>query len=279
MLRRGFYSLIGILLILASLAGLAISVVGIIGVWRVEQSIETGVENTLGVLETTLNSTDDGIEIAGQSLGQAADSLSTLAGVFRTTGKSVRDSMPLLDSFGQISTQDIPQTIKKTQTALRSAQSSAKIIDSTLQIITAIPFLPIDRYEPEVSLDEALGEASASLDPISDSLSLMTKSVRASASNLGAVAEQLDAAAANIEDIKGSLSEAHQVTTQYKEVISTLKQQLDIARSNLPGQLNLIAWFITIALVWLGLTQVGLMMQGLEMLGLHFVKPDKPSRV
>jgi methyl-accepting chemotaxis protein len=277
MLRRGFYFFIGILLIVAALAGLAISIVGIVGVWRVEQTMKAGVADTLDVLETTLNTTDDGLEIAGRSLDQAAASLSSLSTVFQTTGNSVRDSIPFLDTFGQITTQEIPETIQRTQTALQSAQSSAKVIDSTLQILTSIPFLPIERYDPEASLDDALGEASASLAPISDSLSLMSESVSNSADNLGAVAEQLDAMATNIGDIKSSLAEAKIVTTQYLEVISTLKEQLEAARNNLPGQLDVIAWFVTIALVWLGLTQIGLMMQGLEMMGLNF-KPGGPSR-
>jgi len=278
MLRRGFYSLIGVLVIVAALAGLAISIAGIIGVWRVQQAIHTGVVDTLALLDTTLGATDDALDIAGRSLDQATTSLDAMVGVFQTTGKSVRDSLPLLDTFSQVTTEDIPGTIERTQTALQSAQSSAKFIDSTLQVLTAIPFLSMDRYNPQVSLAGALGEASASLDPIATSLSQMNKSLDSSAENLITVAEQLDAVAANVGDIRDSLAQAQRVTTQYMGVTSKLKQQLGLARSNLPGLLDGVAWFVTIALLWLGLTQIGLMMQGLEMMGLHFVKPSDPSR-
>jgi methyl-accepting chemotaxis protein len=278
MLRRGFYSLIGILLIAAALAGLVISVVGIVGIWRVEQSLSVGLEDTLDLLDTTLETTDDGLEIAGKSLDQAAESFSSLAGVLQTTGKTVRGSIPLLDSISKTTTQEIPAVIERTQAALESAQSSAKFVDATLRLLTAIPFLTIERYDPEVSLADALGEASATLDPISESLSQMNESVSDSATNLSAIAEQLDTMAVNVKAIKGSLTEAKQVTTQYLEVVSTLRQQLDQARGTLPGQLEAIAWFVTVALVWLGLTQVGLMMQGLEMMGLSFLRPDNPPR-
>ncbi len=278
MLRRGLYSLIGILLIAAALAGLVISIVGIVGVWRVEQSLSVGLADTLDLLETTLATTDDGLEIAGQSLDQAAESFSTLAGVLQTTGKTVRGSIPLLDSISETTTQEIPSVIERTQAALESAQSSAKFIDSTLQLLTSIPFLTIEQYDPDASLADALGEASASLEPINESLSQMNESVEDSAANLSAIAEQLDTMAVNIEDIKSSLSEAKQVTTQYLEVVSTLRQQLQSAKSSLPGQLEIVTWFITVALVWLGLTQVGLMMQGLEMMGLSFFRHDSPPR-
>ncbi len=44
----------------------------------------------------------------------------------------------------------------------------------------------------------------------------------------------------------------------------------------MPRTLDGISTFITIALIWLALSQLGLLMQGLEMLGLNFVK-EKPE--
>lgn len=278
MLRSRFYSVVGILLILAALAGLVISVAGIVGVWRVQQAVNAGLGRTLDVLETTLDATDDGLEIADQSLDQATASLDSLSGVLQTTGKTVRDSIPLFNTFAHVATEDIPAAIERTQTALDSAQSSARFIDTTLRLVTSIPFLSLERYNPEVPLSDALGEASASLDPISTSLSDLQESVATSAENLATVAEQLDAMSASIEDIQTSLAGAKEVTRKYLQVVSTLNRQLGTARENLPVRVNAIAWFLTIALAWLALTQIGLLIQGLEMLGLLIVRPSRQPR-
>ena len=72
--------------------------------------------------------------------------------------------------------------------------------------------------------------------------------------------------------IKTSLSDAQGVTDQYLTVLEDLGEQVEISKKKLPAALGSISWFITIALVWLALTQLGLLMQGAEMLGLNFVK-------
>ena len=66
------------------------------------------------------------------------------------------------------------------------------------------------------------------------------------------------------------------MTTQYLDVLEDLELQLDKTRENMPRTLDGISTFITIALIWLALSQLGLLMQGLEMLGLNFVK-EKPE--
>lgn len=271
-MRRSVFFFLGILLIAASLAGLVISAAGIAGVWRFEKDLQTGLERTLNLLDTNLQTTADGLHVADNSLDKATGSLDTLEEAIQATKKSVHDSVPLIDTVTQLTTLDLPNTISSTQQALGSAQSSARIVDSTLTMLTAIPLLRVSPYQTQGSLGDALGDVSASLDQIPQSLSSMDESLSNARANLSTTEEQLSAIALDVSDISTSISDAKGVTKQYLQIVSGLQQQLAIARNNWPGYMDAVAWFVTVALVWLGLTQVGLLVQGLEMMGLNLAK-------
>ncbi len=278
-MKRATFSFLGILLIAASLSGMAISVFGIVGLWRIEADIKTSMDDTLALLDTALQTTSDGLGIAAQSLEQADDSLGLLADTIRTTGKSVEETLPLIDALSTVTTQDLPQTIATSQQAIQSARVSANVIDGAMRTLSAIPLLGITGYNNTAPLSASLAELSRSLNPISTSLASIEEPLAASKGNLSAIGASSAEIAANVADIQTSLSQAREVTGQYQGLVETLLQQVVKARQNVPATLDRVAWFLTIALAWLGVAQIGLMMQGLEMLGLEFTqeKRDTPE--
>jgi septation ring formation regulator EzrA len=273
-MTRSLSHFIGTLLIAASVAGLAISLFGVISVWRIDRSMIQEIDSTLALLDTTLQATSDGINLAQQSLDQANASLATLITTIETTGQSVHDTIPLIETLNQVATKKVPETISKTQAALTSAEASAQAIDSTLTLISSIPFLSVQPYDTQTPLAGALKEVSASLDPIAESLSSMDQSLQDSSTNLANIEKQFVQIAADLKAINKSVAEAETITAQYLKVVAALQDRVNNARNKLPATLNGLAWFITIVLIWLGLTQIGLMMQGLEMMGLEFLKQD-----
>jgi hypothetical protein len=271
-MRRSPSSIVGILLLIAAVAGLMISLAGIVGVWRITAGIKTGMATTAAMLETTLQATADGLEIARLSLTQADESLETLAETVDTAGQSLGDTAPLIASLTQVTSTDLPETIRTTQGALVSAQASAETIDSTLRLITAIPLLPIQPYAPEVPLGQALQEVSDSLDAIPESLSSMETALADTADNLVTIERQLDDIALGVAGVSASLASAQDVVGQYTQVVASMQQQLSAARTILPRQLELVAWFVTVLLIWLGLSQLGLLVQGFDLLGVDWLR-------
>jgi len=269
MMKKGLYKIIGVLLVLAAVVGLIICIAGIVGAWQVRGSVSTNLGQTLDLLDNTLGATGDALGVADQSLGTARESVDMLASTIQTTGKSISDTVPLLDSLTTLVTSDLPETVATTQEALDSAKSSAEMIDTTLTLITAIPLLPLDPYTPKVPLSEALGDVSKSMQPLSDSFTGMENSLNATRDNLVSIDSQIDAIAKNVASINTSLSTAVDVIEQYKGVIDVLRNQVAAAKAGLPQIMNIMAWLFTVVLVWLGLTQVGLLMQGFEMLGMQ----------
>jgi len=279
-MRRVTFSILGILLIIAAIAGILISLVGIIGLWRIEKSAKVSLVNTLDLLGTTVQTTHDGLSIASRSLDQADGSLEAVTDILEATGSSVKDMLPFMDSLKKMTVEDLPGALSSTKIAFQSAQASAGVIDNTLSLLTAIPFLSTPSYNNQPPLSTAFGGVSDSLDPISESLTSMEGSLTSTKDNLGEIEGSFSDISGSLSGIKTSLSDAKEVTDQYLTVLEDLREQVEGSKKKLPATLDAIAWFITIALVWLALTQLGLLMQGAEMLGLDFVKDlRKPIKV
>lgn len=269
-MRRALFSLLGLLLIVTALAGIAISIGGIVALWQVERTMKASVGEAFTLLDTTMQTTSEGLAVAAQSLAQTDSALISLTTAIQTAGASVDETLPLIDTLANVTTRELPRTITSSQQALRSAQASAQIIDATLAALTSLPLINLRGYDSSRPLSRSLADLSRSLDPIATSLAAMEESLLASKVHLTAIGDATDEIAGDIIDIRGSLDQAQQVIGQYANVVATLHQEVKAAQQSLPTLLDQVAWFLTIALAWIGLTQIGLLMQGLEMLGLEF---------
>jgi uncharacterized phage infection (PIP) family protein YhgE len=256
---------IGLILMTSAIAGLLICTVGIIAVWKLKIPVTQAANTNLEILTTTLASTDEGLTLAAQSLETASASIDALQTTVDTLAKSINDTTPLVDSFISLLSNELPNSIEATQTSLNSAQSSAKIMDNVLKVVTSIPFFPGEPYNPPVPLNVALGQVSDSLKPFPESFSEIKNSLEKSRGNLDVVKVDIGLIAENIRDIKQSLDKSQTVITQYKTITSSLEHRVTSAQQTIPGVINTSAWIATIVLVWLATTQIGLFVQGQEM--------------
>lgn len=266
-MKLAFDRIIGVVLILASVAGLILSMLGIVEMWRLRRTMTSGLLESIELLDTTLQATTDGLTVVDESLSKATLDVYALGNTLQTTGQAIHDTNPLLDELTRLVSEDLPDAILTTQTALTSAQASARLIESTLKIVTAIPLLPLEPYDPPVPLDVALGNVSTSLDPIPDSLSAMEQSMTTSQGNLLLIEAEFNIMARHIGEINASLTEARTVVAQYQGVVDEVHVQVLELQTNLPKWMGALTWFVTLVLLWLAVTQVGLLMQGMEMLG------------
>ena len=262
-----FRKIIGISLIIAAIIGLILSIGGIIGVWIAKDPLATGLANTLNMLQTTLQATSSGLKVAENALTMAVSDVTNMENTIQTASKTVGDTVPLIDSFSVLIADKLPGAISAVQTALTSAQTSANAIEGTLKILTAFPLLPMEPYNPDTPLPDALGEVVTSLDPIPQSLIDMEESLTTSQGNLTSIATQVSTISKNVGELRTTLDGTKKVLGQYQTVLTTLEGQISVAQDNLENFLNIGAWVVTIFLIWLGLAQIGLLTQGLEMVG------------
>jgi len=260
---------IGYIFIVAAILGLIFSLAGIALVWVVKAPLTANLISTLDLIDTTLDATSSGLTVVDDILTKTISDLSSIENTVQTAGKGIDDSVPLVESLSTLLSDNIPQAISATQTGLTTLQDAAGTFESTLQLVTSIPFLPIEGYDPDVSFSDALEDVSQSLDAIPQSLSEMEGTLSSTEGNLVMMGAQINIIARNISELKDSFYEIQLVFDQYQEVISEAQTKLGSFRDSLQTGIIVTAWIFTIIFVWLGIAQLGLLTQGLERVDLR----------
>ena len=256
--------IIGITFIVAAVIGLIFSIAGIALVWGVKAPLTASLVNTIDLIDTTLDATSSGLAVVDDTLTRTISELNTLENTVQTASKGVDDSVPMVESLSGLLSGSIPQAIETTQTGLTTLQDAAGTLESTLQLLTSIPFLPIENYAPEVPFTTALEDVSLSLDAIPESLAEMEETLNTARGNLIMLAAQVRIISRGISDLKADLYEIQLVLDQYQNVISTVQDKVDAFRANMYTIITVTAWLFTIIFIWLGIAQIGLLTQGLE---------------
>lgn len=256
--------IIGITFIVAAIIGLIFSIAGIALVWGVKAPLTASLINTIDMIDTTLNATSSGLVVVDDTLTRTISEMNTLGNTVQTASKGVDDSVPMVESLSGLLSGSIPEAIEATQTGLTTLQDAAGTLESTLQLLTSIPFLPIENYAPEVSFTTALEDVSQSLDAIPESLAEMEGTLNSTQGNLVMLAAQIRIISRGISDLKADLYEIQLVLDQYQDVISTVQEKVDAFRANMYAIITVTAWVFTIIFIWLGIAQIGLLTQGIE---------------
>ncbi len=261
--------IIGITFIIAAIIGLILSIGGIVLVWVVREPLTTNLVNTIDLIGTTLEATSSGLSAVDETLSSTISNISTLESTIQTASNSIDDSVPMIESISGLLSGNLPGAIEATQTGLTTLQDAAGSIESTLKLLTSIPFLPIERYAPEVAFTDALEDISENLDPISQSLVEMESTLNTTQGNMVMIATELRIISQNISDLNSSLSDIQLVIERYQEVITTAQDKVDSIRINLGMIITVTAWIFTIIFIWLGIAQLGLLTQGIERVDWH----------
>jgi hypothetical protein len=264
-LRRLF----GLLLIMAAVAGLIFSVVGLFEVWRFRPVVTQKVIDTLALFDQALNTTQDGFEIVGQVVQTTTVDIASLQTTIQVLAQTIHDTNPMLDSLTSLTSKDFPAAVAATQTSLASAQSSALLIDNVLATLTSIPFLQVTAYKPDVPLHTALAQVSTNLDSLTPALTAINSSLVEGKTNLGMMEIELNKISETTQGMSIALGSAQTVIDQYKTVITQFKEQIGAMQFSAPGWITTITWILTFILGWLLIAQIGLGIQGLDMLRGH----------
>lgn len=264
-MRPWLYRTLGIALICVAMIGFLFSLVALVSLPRLKAGVTDSLMGNLKLASDTLDNSAQGLQVADQSLQKSIESVTALQDTITSTAQTINATTPMVDTMAKLARQDLPNTITTAQTSLAAAQDSAKIIDGVLRALSSIPFVPKDLYNPPVPLDQALGQVSASLDPMPAALSTMEKSLTTSRDNLNTVQGDFTRMAANISDIKTSLQDARVVVDQYSALAAEMQSRLSRWEARLPGLINLAAWVLAFVFLWIAIAQVGLFLQGWEL--------------
>jgi peptidoglycan hydrolase CwlO-like protein len=266
-MKRTISRIAGMALIVAGIAGLIFSIVGLVVLGRVQQTVESAILENLQLVDQALTATAEGLTVTQTSLQQATNMIQSAAQTTSGVGQALDDTVPTVDAVADFLGEQLPATIKSTQETLLAAAATAKIIDDAMAVITVIPLLGTDRYSPEVPFHQGLVEVSTSLEAIPNSLGSVQEGLNTAGNNLQDLSQQLSVMAGQIDQIASSVESAEVVLAQYQGIIADLQGLTASIHQGIPKWLDMLRLALSLALVWLGLAQIGLLTQGWELIG------------
>jgi hypothetical protein len=208
--------MVGILLIIAAVAGIIFSLVGLIEIWRYRPVVTKIVINNLALSDQALGTTQDVLTIVGQVVQASTADVASVQATGNALALIIHDTNPMLDSLISLTNKDLPVAVSATQTSLASAQSSALLIDNVLAALTSIPFSPVAAYKPAVPLHTALAQVSTSLNTLIPSLTAINTSLSDGKTNLNDMDVELTKISETTQGMSSTLANAQTVIDQYK---------------------------------------------------------------
>jgi septal ring factor EnvC (AmiA/AmiB activator) len=255
---------LGGLLIAAAALGVVLALAGITLVWWSSGRIDRRVESALETTGRTLAATDDLLAAADDTLERVGTQTVAIEATVADLAVALEDTAGTARTFGRIAAVDAATAISETQVALQSVSQTARLVDDSLRVVSALPGVGSRRYQPDVGLATSIGRVAESLEPIPSQLGQVDRELSRAATNIESirsdvdvVAEQLGGAEASIDTARASIS-AYQDTVAYLER-ATATLQTDFSRYH-----RVVNVFLTLFLLWLVVAQIGLLTQGLE---------------
>lgn len=265
-MRIAFARIAGILLILTGITGIIIMAAGLYWTLFVLPETYQDIQRNVRLLNDTLDTTSEGLILAEDSLETSIASITTLETTVTATGRSIRDTTPMLETMVLLARDDLPATVASAQLSIEAAQDSAEIIDGVLSFLSGLPLVPRNLYNPPVPLHIALGQVSESMENIPESLETIEASLTTTGLNLVTIESDIYLIAADINEINASMVEARAVIYEYQILIDDLQIRTSNLENNLPDTFNMLTLLLTVIFIWAGISQIGFLLLGISIL-------------
>lgn len=271
-----FRRLIGILLLIIALGGVAFSVVGA----RLGHQL---VDRVTANFTQTLLQTTESLEIVSDTLVLAKISIADVNAVVTTAettaenlADTVSDTRPLLSQIAVVASEQVPNNLETIQEAFPSLEQVAGVIDRTLVTLNSFRIdeeifgfniqydLGID-YEPEIPFDQSVRELSEGLEGIPESLRAMEAYITITSDNLETVSQDIKTLADDLETVNGRLTEFDPILDEYLVLITNINDSSRQMRAQIEEEAVNVKNGITFGMIWLALTQIAPLYLGWEL--------------
>lgn len=280
-----FRRIIGIIMLLLGLVGLAISGAGIYFGRQAIDNAFGGIDSSLGLTSESLDTAVDSLELAKTTIGDVSTGLDTVEEAALNISKTITDTRPLLDQVSVVVAQDAPASIEAMQQAIPNIAAVASTIDQTLitlsnfQLDESLGFnilgeeiaLPLSfdlgiEYNPTVPFDQTFSDLGASIEGLPEQLRSVEGNIQVTSANLAAISQSIEAISADIDTINTNVAAVAPLLDQYISIVNQINDSLKSARTQVLQQQNTVKTVLTFILVWWGLPQLALVMIGWDFL-------------
>jgi methyl-accepting chemotaxis protein len=272
-----FRKLIGFLLLLIGVIGVALSIAGVYFSDQIVSAMGDGLDSTLKLTTDSLVTVEDTLALAQTTIGDVNAGLDTVGVTADDLAKTLADTRPLLDQITQVATEDVPGNIEAMQATIPNMAEVAGVIDDTLITLNAFKIeesilginlnydLGVD-YQPTVPFDETVTALGSSLDGMPDQLRSLQPSIETASDNLAVVSEDIYAISDDLAVINGRIAEVEPLLGDYIGIVGDINGAVTTTREQVNTQLKTVSLALKIGLVWLGLMQFAILYLGWDLI-------------
>ncbi len=267
--RRSIKRVLGFALMVFSVLGLVLSLLGLGVVYRVSGPVARSANDALALTVTALETTSQSLDLVHRTLGEGQDALSAMGTVMEGTGDGLQSTGALMGSLSDALGRDLTQVVVDSQSSLSAAEEGAAVIEGMLRGLNVISALTGIRYDPDVSLTESLALINESLDAVPDTLGDVDENLEAVQENLYTMETGFPDLTDTLEDTGAILEDAQTSVDEYRAIVQELTFRTASLQEGLPGSIRLATFGLYFVLIWLAISQIGLLWQGWEMVRYH----------
>jgi ABC-type transporter Mla subunit MlaD len=253
-------------------AGLVVSLVGTLVAWQLVGEVDRTLDETLVITGESLGTVEDTIAVADVVVADVASGLTDLDSALTNLERGLGEAEPLLGDIGELTT-DVPDALTEFQRTLDGVAGAAAEVDRVLGQLESIPFAP--RVAPGNSLSTQLGELSADLDPVVETLRTSSTDLGRLAETTAAIRVDITALAEDVSALDQNLQDSSQLVGQYRQQAEDAGRLAESSRRDLDSSARLMRALIVVGGLLFAVSQFVPLWVGLELLDES--RPARPT--
>lgn len=261
-------SILGLAMVVLALISLLIAIAGIVQVWVLREPVTRDAITTLDLLNSTLDTTSQGLGIAKTSLKSVTATIGALQSTVASTATTIENASASVSSLSDIVGNNLSSTIDSALGALDAVENTTKTIDEVLSGLAGLPFLNF-KYDPEKPLSASVSDLTDQLREVPQSLGALEKNLTTSGNSLDQVGNDATKLASNLGQVQSDMQELVGVIEQYEGQVKAFQGTVRNLRENIVTIVWGIVLFATFILFWLGATMLQTLWNGLEWMGIR----------
>lgn len=262
-----FKKILGVVMLLVAVIGLAISAFGIVTSRELFEDIALRLDNTLSLAADSLDTVTDTLILTKTTVSQVESSLETVGDTALELSQTIDNTQPLMNQITTVSTQELPDSLEAVQASIPDIAEAAGAIDDTLRLLDSfavdrqifgVPIqfdLGVD-YDPDAALDETVTQLGTSLDGIPDSLRGLEVNMSAVSQNLDNIGGNVLTISEDLESINQSVGEVEPLIDDYIKLVEETDLLILEAQESIAQLLDAITLIATALFIWMGLNQI-----------------------
>ena len=269
--------LLGVVMLLIGVIGVAISIFGMIIGQRLVDEMAAGLDANLALTLESLDTVYDSLLLTRDMVTEINEGLGTVETAADNVALALNNTGPLLRQISSVTGNEVPESLEAVQESIPALLEVATTIDETLyvlsdfqidQSILGIPLrwnLGVD-YDPEVPFATSVEELGNSLDGLPSQLREMQIYIDVSEENVETIGTDVMVIADDLSAINENVAELDPLLEEYLATVTAFSDSLRQSRAQLAEQVRMVKIVLTVVLAWIGLTQIAPLYLGWELI-------------